>query len=190
MASQNITRRYFSQEPTNMQATVCHSIFFTLQIFWQSQMSHWRHKMVDGADFCISCKRLKILRIQDLVTTTIICICTSLENSYVWIKYLFQKNLTYPSLVRSCRVSKVLWGLFGSFGALWGFVRSQGVLSDFMGSCGGSVGSHEILWDPVGSCGVSWVLCNHSDAFWPFLVHWGLDKPPLKIHGVLIKYKM
>ena len=30
----------------------------------------------------------------------------------------------------------------------------------------------------------------HSDAFWPFLVHWGLDKPLLKIHGVLIKLRM
>ena len=27
----------------------------------------------------------------------------------------------------------------------------------------------------------------HSDAFWQILVHWGLDKPLLKIHGVLIK---
>ena len=30
----------------------------------------------------------------------------------------------------------------------------------------------------------------HSDAFWQILVHWGLDKPLLKIHGVLIKQKM
>ena len=27
----------------------------------------------------------------------------------------------------------------------------------------------------------------HSDAFWQFLVHWGLDKPLLKIQGGHIK---
>ena len=37
---------------------------------------------------------------------------------------------------------------------------------------------------PVGDAAV------HSDAFWQILVHWGLDKPLLKIHGVLIKQKM
>ena len=30
----------------------------------------------------------------------------------------------------------------------------------------------------------------HSAAFWQILVHWELDKPLLKIHGVLIKQKM
>ena len=30
----------------------------------------------------------------------------------------------------------------------------------------------------------------HSAAFWQILVHWGLDKPLLKIHGVLINQKM
>ena len=30
----------------------------------------------------------------------------------------------------------------------------------------------------------------HSAALWQILVHWGLDKPLLKIHGVLIKQKM
>ena len=30
-------------------------------------------------------------------------------------------------------------------------------------------------------------IAVHSDAFWPFLVHWGLDKPLLKIQGGHIK---
>ena len=30
--------------------------------FWSIQMSHWRHTMVDGAKFWISCQRLKLLR--------------------------------------------------------------------------------------------------------------------------------
>ena len=31
-------------------------------------------------------------------------------------------------------------------------------------------------------------ICTvHSDAFWPFLVHWGLDKPLLKIQRGHIK---
>ena len=40
----------------------------------------------------------------------------------------------------------------------------------------------------------TWKISNttllHSDAFWPFLFHWGLEKPLLKIHGVLMKWKM
>ena len=31
-------------------------------------MSHWRHTMVDGAKFWISCKRLKLLRRANLIT--------------------------------------------------------------------------------------------------------------------------
>ena len=41
----------------------------------------------------------------------------------------------------------------------------------------------------------TWKISNttllHSDAFWPFLFHWGLEKPLLKIHGGgHMKYKM
>ena len=46
-------------------------------------MSHWRHNMVDGAEFWIACKRLKLLRKADRLQL----IQNSVPSTIVWCQF-------------------------------------------------------------------------------------------------------